>query len=31
MKPILSDPLVMGVWALLVVASVGTLWWDICE
>ncbi|MDT3437230.1 DUF4396 domain-containing protein [Haloarcula sp. 1CSR25-25] len=31
MKPILSDPLVMGVWALLVVASVGTLWWDIRE
>ena len=29
MKPILSDPLVMGVWTLLVVASVGTLWWDI--
>ncbi|MFC7130482.1 DUF4396 domain-containing protein [Haloferax chudinovii] len=29
MKPILSDPLVMGVWALFVVASVGTLWWDI--
>jgi len=31
MKPILSDPLVMGVWALLVAASVGTLWWDIHE
>ncbi|WP_458208642.1 DUF4396 domain-containing protein [Haladaptatus sp. NG-SE-30] len=31
MKPILSDPLVMGVWALFVVASVGTLWWDIRE
>ncbi|MDS0282684.1 DUF4396 domain-containing protein [Haloarcula onubensis] len=29
MKPILSDPLVMGVWALFVVAAVGTLWWDI--
>jgi len=29
MKPLLSDPLVMGVWALLVVASVGTLWWDV--
>jgi hypothetical protein len=31
MKPILSDPLAMGVWALFVVASVGTLWWDIRE
>jgi len=31
MKPILSDPLLMGVWALSVVASVGTLWWDIHE
>jgi hypothetical protein len=31
MKPILSDPLVMGAWALLVVASVGVLWWDIRE
>lgn len=30
-KPILSDPLVMGIWALVVVASVGTLWWDIRE
>jgi len=31
MKPILSDPLVMGLWALFVIASVGTLWWDIRE
>jgi hypothetical protein len=31
MKPILSDPLVIGVWALFVVASVGTLRWDIHE
>jgi len=31
MKPILSDPLVMGIWALVVLASVGTLWWDIRE
>jgi hypothetical protein len=31
MKPLLSDPRVMGVWALLVVASVGVLWWDIRE
>jgi hypothetical protein len=31
MKPILSDPLVMGVWALLVLASVGTLWRDVHE
>jgi hypothetical protein len=31
MKPILSDPLVMGVWALFVLASVVTLWWDIRE
>lgn len=31
MKPILSDPLVMGVWAFFVLASVGTLWWDIRE
>ena len=31
MKPILSDPLVMGVWALLVLGSVGTLWWDVHE
>lgn len=29
MKPILSDPVLMGVWALLVVVSVGTLLWDI--
>ncbi|AUV81412.1 copper oxidase [Salinigranum rubrum] len=29
MKPVLSDPLVMAVWALLVGASVGVLWWDI--
>ncbi|MFT4885153.1 MAG: hypothetical protein ACI8U4_002673 [Natronomonas sp.] len=29
MKPILSDPLVMGVWAVLVAAAVGTLWWDL--
>lgn len=29
MKPILSDPLIMGFWALPVVVSVGTLWWDI--
>ncbi|WP_440992091.1 DUF4396 domain-containing protein [Haloarchaeobius baliensis] len=31
MKPILSDPLVMGIWALFVLGSVGTLWWDIRE
>ncbi|WP_416838644.1 DUF4396 domain-containing protein [Haloferax sp. DFSO52] len=31
MKPILSNPTVMGVWAALVIASVGTLWWDIRE
>jgi len=31
MKPILSDPLVMGVWALFVLASVSTLLWDIRE
>ncbi|SFR65828.1 protein of unknown function [Halogeometricum rufum] len=29
LTPILSSPAVMGVWALLVVASVGTLWWDV--
>lgn len=29
MKPILSDPVLMGVWALFVVVSVGTLLWDI--
>jgi Domain of unknown function (DUF4396) len=29
MKPILSDPVLMGVWALLVVVAVGTLLWDI--
>lgn len=29
MKPILSEPLVMGAWALLVVGSVATLWWDV--
>ncbi|GKZ16101.1 DUF4396 domain-containing protein [Haladaptatus sp. T7] len=29
MKPILSDPLVMGIWALFVLASVGVLWWDV--
>ncbi|WP_336337327.1 DUF4396 domain-containing protein [Haloarcula brevis] len=31
MRPILSDPFVMGVWALTVLASVGILWWDIRE
>jgi hypothetical protein len=31
MKPILSDSVVMGVWALLVAASVGVLWWDVSE
>jgi hypothetical protein len=31
MKPILSDPLVMGLWALLVVASVGVLLRDVRE
>ncbi|SNZ16894.1 protein of unknown function [Natronoarchaeum philippinense] len=31
MTPILSDPFVMGLWSLLVVAAVGTLWWDIHE
>ena len=29
MKPILSDPFVMGIWALMVVVSVGVLLWDI--
>lgn len=29
MKPILSDPVVMGAWALLVAASVATVWWDL--
>ncbi|ELZ68900.1 hypothetical protein C457_10831 [Haloferax prahovense DSM 18310] len=29
MKPLLSDPVVMGVWAFLVVLSTGTLLWDI--
>jgi hypothetical protein len=31
MKPLLSDPLVMGGWTLFVLASVGTLWWDVRE
>jgi hypothetical protein len=31
MNPILSDPLMMSVWALFVLASVGTLWGDIRE
>lgn len=29
LKPILSNPTVLGVWTLFVVASVGTLWWDL--
>lgn len=29
MKPILSDPFVMGIWSLLVIVSVSTLLWDI--
>jgi hypothetical protein len=29
MKPILSDPIVMGVWAVLVAAAVGVFWWDV--
>ncbi|WP_254546977.1 DUF4396 domain-containing protein [Halomarina pelagica] len=29
LKPILSDPSTMAVWALLVGASVGVLWWDV--
>ena len=28
-KPVLSSPTVLGVWALIVAASVGVLWWDI--
>ncbi|WP_440991767.1 DUF4396 domain-containing protein [Haloarchaeobius baliensis] len=31
MRPLLSDPLVMGIWAVLVVVSVGVLLWDIRE
>lgn len=29
MKPILSNPLVMGAWAVVVLAAVGVLWWDL--
>lgn len=29
MRPILSDPVVMGSWAGLVIVSVGVLWWDV--
>ncbi|QDX39596.1 DUF4396 domain-containing protein [Salarchaeum sp. JOR-1] len=31
MKPILSDPLAMGVWALFALTSAAVLWWDIRE
>lgn len=31
LTPILSDPPVMGVWAVVVLGSAGTLWWDIRE
>lgn len=27
--PILSSPVILGVWAVIVIASVGFLWWDI--
>ncbi|WP_435345835.1 DUF4396 domain-containing protein [Haloarchaeobius sp. HRN-SO-5] len=29
LKPTLSDPRVIAVWVVLVVAAVGTLWWDV--
>ncbi|AZH26200.1 DUF4396 domain-containing protein [Haloplanus aerogenes] len=31
LKPILSDPRVITLWALLVLISVGILWWDVRE
>lgn len=31
LKPFLSSPIVAGIWALLVVTSLGVLWWDIRE
>lgn len=29
--PILSNPVVLGTWAVIVIASLGVLWWDIRE
>jgi len=29
LKPFLSSPIVAGVWALLVIASLGVFWWDL--
>ncbi|ODR81086.1 copper oxidase [Haladaptatus sp. W1] len=31
LKPILSNPTLLGAWALLVLVCVGVLWWDIRE
>nr|WP_303650273.1 DUF4396 domain-containing protein [Halalkalicoccus sp. NIPERK01] len=31
LEPILSSPLVAAVWALLVITSLGVLWWDLGE
>lgn len=31
LEPILSNPAVAGIWALLVITSVGVLWWDLRE
>lgn len=31
LKPILSSPVVFGIWILLVLSSLGVLWWDIRE
>lgn len=30
-RPVVSDPQVLAAWAVLVVASVGVLWWDLRE
>lgn len=29
LEPILSNPVVAGIWALLVIAALGILWWDL--
>ena len=31
LRPVLSDPLVLGAWAVVVLLSLGILWWDVRE
>lgn len=31
LRPFLSSPIIAGIWALLIITSLGVLWWDIRE